>query len=130
LAAHQTFRNKKPIALLPARANARIVAQQGMFTVHGHERRSLDAYARDNDRIKMGRILLDRARLAEVMADLRGIGGHRVAMFPEPDSVASHVCWVCQSTVPITWRPSVAKKKKGGGGGATIKAKKGSKKKR
>ncbi len=130
LAAHQTRANEKPIAVLPARANSRIVAQQGMFTVHGHERWPLDVLARRHTGIKLGRVVLDRSNVPQFMADLRTFGIHRVAMFPEPDSVASHVCWVCQSEVPITWRVQMAKKKSGGGGGSTIKKSGGKKRKR
>lgn len=91
--------NAKPIAILPARSNPRITAQHGMFTVHGHETQSIDALAATDDRIKLGRIRLDRSRVAQMSADLRTCGVHLLSTFPELDSVATHVCWIYQSAV-------------------------------
>lgn len=91
--------NAKPIAIMPARSNPRITTQHGMFTVHGHETQSIDALAATDDRIKLGRIRLDRSRVAQMSADLRTCGVHLLSTFPELDSVAAHVCWIYQSAV-------------------------------
>lgn len=91
--------NARPIAVLPPRANARIVAQQGMFTVHGHEIISLDSMAGSITEIKLGRIVLDRSRIPQLWSDLSVMGVHRLSLFPDLDSVAAHVCWICQSIV-------------------------------
>jgi hypothetical protein len=90
--------NAKPIALMPARRNPRIVAQHGMFTLHGHEPTSIDALASSDARIKLGRIRIDKSCVAQMAADLRLCGMHRLTTFPELDSVAEHVCWIYQSS--------------------------------
>ena len=99
LHARKRARNHKPIALLPARANVRIAAQHGMFTLHGRDRTSLDRLARRFDTIRLGRIQLDKARCAQMAADLRTCGIHRLTAFPDLDSVAHHICWIYQSSV-------------------------------
>lgn len=87
-----------PIATLPPRANPRIVAQQGMFTVHGTARDGIDELAASNPGIKLGVIHLDRSRAAQLIAELRVAGINRLSQFPDLDSVADHVCWFYQST--------------------------------
>lgn len=39
--------SKTPLAVRPLRSSSRIVAQRGMFTIHGSQRASLDDYAED-----------------------------------------------------------------------------------
>jgi len=95
----QNEKNAKPIAIMPARSNPRIVAQHGMFTIHGHEPQAIDAMALTSAQIKLGRIRIDLSRVAQISADLRTCGVHPLAVFPELDSVTKHVCWVCQSAV-------------------------------
>jgi len=90
--------NSLPIAIMPVRANDRIVAQQGMFTVHGHSTGSIDALARKRTTIGLARIQIDRARCPHLWRELEVLGVHRLAMFPDLDAVASRVCWIHQSS--------------------------------
>jgi hypothetical protein len=113
-------KNAAPIAILPTRANSRIVAQQGVFTLHGHERKALDVIATNDPRIRLGRVTLDRARIGHFASDLEVFGVHEAGVFPELDSLARRVCWICQSSVPIMRRIRMAKKK-GGSRKGTIK---------
>jgi hypothetical protein len=99
LADDPSERNAKPIAILPARSNPRIAAQQGMFTLHGHEQQPLDAIASHDPAVKLGRVHLNKSKVARMAADLRSCGVHRLAAFPDLDSVADHVCWTSQSAV-------------------------------
>ena len=89
--------NAKPIAIMPARGNPRIVAQHGMFTLHGHEPVSIDALALRYANIKLGRVRIDKSHVAHIAADLRLCGMHKLTTFPELDSVVEHVCWIYQS---------------------------------
>jgi hypothetical protein len=95
----KTSANQKPIAILPSRANARIVAQHGMFTLHGHDKEALDVFAAANDCVKLGRVRLDNATVPRMLTDLRACGIHRLTAFPDLDSVAQHVCWTYQSSI-------------------------------
>lgn len=82
-----------PLAIYPPRANRRIVAQQGVFTVHGTDMRSLDELAKGNPQIKLGRILLDRSRIPHMYEELEMLGVSALTLFPDLDNVARHVCW-------------------------------------
>lgn len=88
--------NERPIALMPARANSRIVAQQGMFTLHGHDTLALEQHAAATPALKVGRILIDRARVPFLWEELQTLGTHRLSLFPDLDTVATHVCWLYQ----------------------------------
>jgi len=89
--------NGRPVAVMPARANPRIVAQQGMFTLHGREMTPIDGYAQNAVEIKLARVLLDRARVAQLSAELQVLGVNRLSLFPDLDNVAAHVSWLLQS---------------------------------
>jgi hypothetical protein len=89
----------KPIALLPPRLNPRIVAQQGVFTLHGRSKEPLDQIATASDpkgKLQLARIILDKNNLAGFADDLglMGVGQH--TLFPELDSVAEFVKWAHQ----------------------------------
>jgi hypothetical protein len=91
--------NEHPIAILPPRTNERIAAQQGMFTLHGHSREPLESLARSlsDEQIRLARIVLDSASICYLWHELQVLGAGRLGVFPELDSVAAHVAWVCQS---------------------------------
>jgi len=86
----------RPIALHPPRQTPRIIAQQGMFTLHGRDTTPLDTLASSHDCagvIRLGSIQLDRSRLPSFVDDLIVAGISRLALFPDLDSVAEHVKW-------------------------------------
>ncbi len=93
--------NRYPLGIMPVRANARIVAQQGQFTVHGHDQSPIDdLYARDPDGcFRLARVVLDRANVAHLWMELQTAGVTRLSLFPDLDHVATHVKWFCQ--VPL-----------------------------
>jgi hypothetical protein len=92
--------NRAPIALLAARANDRITAQQGTFTIHGHDRTSLEAVAESSTAIKLARVILDRANLSHFWNELEITGISRHSLFPGIDTAADHVKWIMQSAKP------------------------------
>jgi hypothetical protein len=90
------FVPRRPIAVIPPRQNPRIIAQQGMFTIHGTEQAPLDGFASDNDpdsTIHLGCVHLDRSRLNWFLDDLVLAGVTRSTLFPELDSVAENIKW-------------------------------------
>ncbi len=95
-----TDENARPIAIYPPRANARIAAQQGTFTVHGHRIEPLDELALGSSRMRLGKIVLDSAAIPQLCADLRVMATHRLSIYQDLDSVAHHVCWTMQSAKP------------------------------
>lgn len=92
--------NALPIALYPPRANARIAAQHGTFTVHGHGRDSIDDLAGRSAHICLGRILIASLAIPQFCSDLRIMAKHRLSIYQDLDSVAQHVCWTMQSAKP------------------------------
>jgi FRG domain len=86
----------KPVAIHPPRQNARIIAQQGLFTIHGDEQIPIETVAEQHDplgTIRLARITLDRTRLWEFLDDLIVFGVGRLSLFPDLDSVAEHIRW-------------------------------------
>lgn len=83
--------NSKPIAIFPKRNNPRIVAQRGVFTVHGTEVVSLDTFLRaeaSSDRPAIDVVWLEPGSAINIVRELRALGMDQAALFPEPDSVA------------------------------------------
>ncbi len=86
----QRYSNKLPLAILPSRAEPRIVAQQGMFTVHGVMRSPIEDI--------MGRSTIGKERICKIeianidkekaINQLRTMGLNKCALFPELSSVA------------------------------------------
>ena len=92
--------NQQPIALLPPRANIRLSAQQGVFTLHGHSIEALESIARASlppCEVRLARIVIDRSNATFVCSELSIAGVNRLALFPDLDSVAEHVKWAMQS---------------------------------
>jgi hypothetical protein len=82
--------NAMPLALFPKRHNPRIVAQRGVFTIHGSEgiaiEQILDNSSSGKD--KIAKITIDPDRRSQLTCDLYTLGINRTALFPEPESVA------------------------------------------
>lgn len=83
--------NRNPLAVYPKRYNPRIVAQRGVFTIHGTDEIPIDELmkkelTRDNSGI--ARFLFNGACRQELMEDLYCLGVCKAALFPEPQSVA------------------------------------------
>lgn len=99
-------RNEWPLAILPARFNSRIAAQQGMFTIHGRATGALDDIVGGSSAaaatLRLAAIKLDRANLSHLWDDLQISGVGRVGIMPGLDSVAAHVAWINQSETEST----------------------------
>jgi hypothetical protein len=93
--------NEFPVAVMPPRTNDRIVAQQGMFTLHGHSRVALEELPNVErfQAVRIGRVTLDRSSVCHLWDELQVLGIGRLGLFPELDSVAAHVSWICQSAI-------------------------------
>lgn len=91
---------RNPIAIRAPRQNARIIAQQGMFTLHGSVKTSLDDIAALEDPshiVRLGCIELDRSRAASIWDELQFAGVSRPTVFPDLDSIAEYVKFYYQN---------------------------------
>jgi hypothetical protein len=93
-------KNARPIALYPLRTNARIAAQHGTFTVHGHDRAPIDHLARELAELRLAKIVIETDCVPQLCADLAVMGTHRLSVYQDVDSVVSRVCWTMQSKMP------------------------------
>lgn len=83
--------NSKPIAIYPKRYNPRIVAQQGVFTVHGIEESPIEEVLRNssmNERPRIAKIVVASDGAKQMSEDLNSLGISHTALFPEAQSVS------------------------------------------
>lgn len=83
--------NAMPVAIFPKRNNPRIVAQLGVFTVHGMAEASLEdifAEVTQPERRRLIRIEIDAAQCRDLLEQLHTLRVDHSALFPEPASVA------------------------------------------
>ncbi len=82
--------NSKPLAIFPKRYNPRIVAQRGVFTIHGIEEVPIDELLDNSStaRDKIAKIIIDSTNRKQLIYDLWTLGINRTMLFPEPQSVA------------------------------------------
>lgn len=90
-AAGQRFKsNASPLAIYPKRFNPRIVAQRGVFTVHGIDETPINHLdlkdTNGNDRIAI--IRFPGAKREALRRDLFLLGITKTSIYPEPQSVA------------------------------------------
>jgi hypothetical protein len=81
--------NTKPLAVFPKRYNPRIVAQRGVFTIHGTEAVAIDDLMREAGSDRIARFCFSHELNAQLQRDLFVFGINKSALFPEPESVAA-----------------------------------------
>jgi hypothetical protein len=89
----QSYDNGCPIAIMPRRATPRILAQHGMFTVHGADAEPLEQVfaTQPRERALIARIDIDPASVDELRATMRLLGMSAFAVFPEVQEIAPHI---------------------------------------
>jgi hypothetical protein len=85
------YNNRHPLAIYPRKTNQRIIAQQGVFTVHGRDRIPLEEFVlarnqKPNDR--MARILLADVKPAQWLHELGLLGVRKQHVYPDIDTFA------------------------------------------
>lgn len=82
--------NAKPLAVFPKRYNPRIVAQRGVFTIHGTEEVPIEEVmaSASPGAPRIARFCFDPASRKNLRRDLYALGLSKSALFPEPESVA------------------------------------------
>jgi|SRR3990170_467285 len=89
--------NRFPLAVYPSRRTPRIVAQQGVFTVHGFDRSPIETLPSRPGRrqLRLASISLDRANLSWLFDELETVGISRFSLFPDLDNLCRHIEWIC-----------------------------------
>jgi hypothetical protein len=81
-----TYDSRFPLAIYPRKGNARIIAQQGVFTIHGTEKIKLNDWivskAAEPEKM-ICRVLLDGWKKEESMNQLQALGIRRHTMYPD-----------------------------------------------
>jgi len=91
------YSNRYPMAIYPARRTARIIAQQGAFTVHGFDKiplEDLGAPKKGKGHLRLEPVLLDRANPSMLFDGLELLGASRYALFPDLDNLSKHLEWI------------------------------------
>jgi len=89
--------NRFPIAVLPAQSNDRIIAQQGVFTIHGNDRLPLQELAeRSGGKIRLAQVVIDDANWPRLWREIERMGISPSSLFPDLDAVAKTVKWNAQ----------------------------------
>ncbi len=82
------YDSANPISLYPRKNNARLIAQQGTFTVHGTQRIPLDSWILDKARADHPKIVCKikfsrKMKCATVMSELSDLGLRRSTIYPD-----------------------------------------------
>lgn len=95
------YSNALPLAIYPVRRNPRIIAQRGVFTVHGAGLDPLEAILdplqiaavgqKQLGPAKLARIDLSPTTASEMLADLKLLQITRLDLFPELQNVSNHI---------------------------------------
>ncbi|MFN0241543.1 MAG: FRG domain-containing protein [Planctomycetota bacterium] len=88
------YSNQDPIAILPPRTNARILAQRGAFTLHGARNvclRDLLIDSGDASLRMLSRINIDPAAIEALRSELALLGIQHSSLFPELQSVVEDI---------------------------------------
>ena len=91
----KSYSNRYPIAICPPRTNARMIAQQGVFTVHGASAVALDEYLDSeltpHGRRQLVRIDVDPRAARQIRSQLAALGVTELSLFPELAVLCEHL---------------------------------------
>lgn len=88
---NRRLKGKGPIAIRPPRKSARILAQRGMFTIHGSENNSLQYFKNKHEDIRLDKIVVDGSKKKEIMRQLATAGITHSVLFPEISGLAEEI---------------------------------------
>jgi hypothetical protein len=86
--------NTKPLAIYPKQYNPRIVAQRGVFTVHGMDRTPINHLPltdHDARAPRIAKIIFRPSARQKLQDELWTLGISKVAIYPEPQSLADDI---------------------------------------
>lgn len=84
---------EKPLAVRPTRSSERIIAQRGMFTIHGNNKDALDKYRREDGSplIKLKKLIIDRNYKRLIKKQLYLAGVSHATIFPEMSELSAEI---------------------------------------
>lgn len=86
------YSSEYPVAIYPSATNERLIAQQGMFTVHGSSHSSLHQQLRAATRSpRLTYIDIDRAAVPRIRKQLGWLGLNRFAVDADADGLAAYL---------------------------------------
>lgn len=86
------YSSQHPVAIYPSATNERLIAQQGMFTVHGSTKVPLDEQLRAATRSpRLTHIDIDRAAVPRIRRQLGWLGLNRFAVDADADGLAAYL---------------------------------------
>lgn len=82
------YDSSRPLALYPRKNNARMIAQQGTFTVHGTDKTPLESWIlkqapKDHHRILCKIVFSKKLKLSELKSELDDLGLRRSTIYPD-----------------------------------------------
>jgi hypothetical protein len=83
--------NENPLAVFPKRYNPRIVAQRGVFTIHGSKEVPLEEImcsAASDGEPRIVKLTFRKSARSRLRDEIWSLGVTKAALFPEPQSVA------------------------------------------
>ena len=82
-----------PIAVRPKRSTARIVAQRGMFTIHGEEQKGIDLYMDEFSGMFLDKIIISGKSKQRPLKELYVAGVSYAALFPELQGLCKEITY-------------------------------------
>lgn len=84
-----------PMAVRPRRSTPRVVAQRGMFTVHGQEQKSIDHYkeAQEFPSLRLHKLLISAGAKPRLKKELLLAGVSYSSLFPDLDGLSREISY-------------------------------------
>lgn len=80
--------NSKPLAIFARRSSPRIVAQRGVFTIHGTDEVSLQQLFKDEHSPRLAKLLIEPTVCHSMLRSLRALGVNETTLIPAAESVS------------------------------------------
>lgn len=89
------YDNNPPMAIFPSRRNNRVIAQQGVFTLHGFARDPINHISPFSlpDGRYIAKILIDQAAATHIHFELDLLGVTRHSVYPDLDNLSAYLQW-------------------------------------
>jgi hypothetical protein len=98
----KSYSNQKTIAVEPRRTNPRVIAQSGVFTVHGSDATPIDSYLEHGSRSSgIHRIDIDPRVINDLNAELFSLNIRKGTLFRDLDSLVADIKSSFNVTTPV-----------------------------
>lgn len=80
---------QQPVAIRPCHGTSRIVAQRGVFTLHGHEQSGIETLR--SKQIGLEKVIIDGRKKRSILKELYVAGVTHATVFPDLDGLAREI---------------------------------------